>query len=581
MGHCRAGVRIVRGMLVLFFSAAGLGGLDAVLYWRYLRATWKPLPPRSFAQPVRYVPYRTLLRLGWQDKPRESSFTHFDMRKRPGVVRIGCLGDSFTYGSEVSSSEDYPNVLQRLFRERGYSQVEVLNFGSGWYGFQQTFILWEDVARRFDLDYVVLGPKTFFFARDTTFDHVSPNNIHYLHARSVLDGEGLRIVEIAGDTFGERTAAYRRFVPHWRYLRYDYRAPAFLACLVPRGKEIRNPFYYRRDITGELAEVYRRQLRRMADSGVQIVLGHYDNQDILQIARSLGRSNLFATGLKEIFSYPYRAPKGHGSPSGNELLAEQFFAILTGRGQTSLPLITIKPLKRLSNPSARGSPEELDSYARISVGLDGGDSWRFVEIMSGTLTHDLQGDFLRKRHLKALLALKTSDQLLPEAVFYPLSMGIHEGMKLSLRSAQGEFILGNVSLLRADLQVGVVDLRGGWKVSPPGFKNIDAIYKARGVVEKLLPGKVYLGDQAVFSLNLLDRRGNIGLHPNLRRFLQIYSPSRLKGWGGRSGLVTLRFESEGGKAISVPLAAWKRAARDLTVRFDEPGIARPLARSGR
>ena len=255
----------------------------------------------------------------------------------------------------------------------------------------------------------------------------------------------LKLVEVLGNTFEERTAACGRFIPHWRYLRYDSRAPAFLACLAPRDKEIPNPFYYRRDITGELAEVYRRQLRRMADSGAQIVLGHYDNHDVLEIARSLGRSNLFPSRIKEIFSYPYRAPKGHGSPSGNALLAEQFFAILTGRGQTSLPLITIKPLKRLPIPSARGSSGDLDSHARIAVGLDGGDSWRFVEIMSGTLTHDLRGDFLRKRHFKALLALKTSDQLLPEAVFYPLSMKIHEGMKLSPRSAQGEFILGTSS----------------------------------------------------------------------------------------------------------------------------------------
>ena len=53
------------------------------------------------------------------------------------------------------------------------------------------------------------------------------------------------------------------------------------------------------------------------------------------------------------------------------------------------------------------------------------------------------------------------------------------------------------------------------------------------------------------------------------------------GRGQTFGLVTLRLESEGGKAILVPLAAWKRAAQDLTVRFDEPGIAHPLTRPDR
>src|ERR1700690_2818068 len=48
----------------------------------------------------------------------------------PGVFRIGAIGDSFTWGEEVVAGYDYPSLLQRLFRDEGFANVEVLNLGS-------------------------------------------------------------------------------------------------------------------------------------------------------------------------------------------------------------------------------------------------------------------------------------------------------------------------------------------------------------------------------------------------------------------------------------------------------------------
>ena len=175
------GVRIVRGALP-FVSMVGLVGLDAVLYWRYLRdleaAPRDPLPDLCGMCLIG-------LCCVWAGRISHETVHSptFDMRKRPGVVRIGCLGDSFTYGSEVSSSEDYPNVLQRLFRERGYSQ-ERSHFGSGWYGFSRRSSYGKKSLAVSISIMRCWGPRL-SSPGDTTFDHGSPSNIYYLHARNI------------------------------------------------------------------------------------------------------------------------------------------------------------------------------------------------------------------------------------------------------------------------------------------------------------------------------------------------------------------------------------------------------------
>jgi lysophospholipase L1-like esterase len=50
--------------------------------------------------------------------------------KRPGVVRIACIGDSWTFGMNVDQDQTYPSRLQTWLRERRPGQrYEVLNFG--------------------------------------------------------------------------------------------------------------------------------------------------------------------------------------------------------------------------------------------------------------------------------------------------------------------------------------------------------------------------------------------------------------------------------------------------------------------
>src|SRR5262249_47216425 len=50
--------------------------------------------------------------------------------KRPGVLRIACIGDSWTFGMNVDQDRTYPARLDALLRaQAGGREVEVMNFG--------------------------------------------------------------------------------------------------------------------------------------------------------------------------------------------------------------------------------------------------------------------------------------------------------------------------------------------------------------------------------------------------------------------------------------------------------------------
>ncbi|HKE01777.1 MAG TPA: hypothetical protein VKE69_12250, partial [Planctomycetota bacterium] len=64
----------------------------------------------------------TTNRLGFRDR-------EFDVEKKPGEIRILCVGDSFTYGQGVRNDDAWPQVLERRIRDRIGDPVEVINGG--------------------------------------------------------------------------------------------------------------------------------------------------------------------------------------------------------------------------------------------------------------------------------------------------------------------------------------------------------------------------------------------------------------------------------------------------------------------
>jgi len=291
---------------VLYLAAAVLLA-DYLCHRLYMRtAATTDLPNGRLSALERHV--------GHMRCDKKSSFCGFGKKKKPGIVRIGCFGDSFTHGDEVDDASDYPSLLQKLFHAGGYGDVEVLNFGMPGCGLHQAFLLWELAGRNYGLDHILLGPSLFLAERDSTFAQagLSPDGCRAirLHGRFVLDGAGLRLVQPLGETDSERFSKYFRFIPPLAYIRFDARPPAFLAApihwLFGERRTIRNPFYYRQDVDREIAETHRRLLSRLADAAPQVVLGSFD-ESAAALGKEIAKPNLASVRLYRPVGFPYDA----------------------------------------------------------------------------------------------------------------------------------------------------------------------------------------------------------------------------------------------------------------------------------
>jgi lysophospholipase L1-like esterase len=83
----------------------------------------------------------------------------YSYTKNPSKTRILVLGDSFTFGEEVSDNETYPCNLQQLL-----PNTEIINFGMRGYGHDQMLIYLQEEGIKYEPDVVILG----FLTPDTT-----------------------------------------------------------------------------------------------------------------------------------------------------------------------------------------------------------------------------------------------------------------------------------------------------------------------------------------------------------------------------------------------------------------------------
>jgi hypothetical protein len=552
-----------------------LAAADYVMYLRYRHVSWGDPPRGAPPPPPPGVATQTLRRLGWLRTDKPSSFIHFPVQKPAGTIRIGCIGDSFTYGAEVAGRDDYPSILQDLLRQKGFRNVEVLNFSSGWYGFQQAYILWDEVARSYGLDYILLGPQTFFPNRDTTFDHSSPATRYLLHARYVLDGDGVRLVDLPGDSRRERSDRYNAFLPPWNALRYDRRAPAFLSCLLPRGRELRNPFYYRRDIAAEASEIYRRLLRRMADSGTQVIVGHY-TEGIVSLAQGLRRPNIYGARLMQQDAFPYKAPNNHNAPAGNRLVAEQFFALLTHQRSYRPDLMNVRDIPVIE--TGGGSPHaSVSDYRRLTLEEGRGSSWSLMRIDDGEEVQTMSPKAFHGSGTHAIVGMQFPDQPFVDALFVPAGFPVREGDALVARfdgpGEPAEFVLGKAELLRAGL--GLVRIRMDPRLRPalPIFRDRSAVFSPDNKLRRRLAGRrpVYLSLSGRQLLMMTGAEGGSRgkLKPLQGSFLKFYAPQD-PGRGRANGTISFRLQPPQGPPVEIDISRWRRLPAPWTAEFPTP-----------
>lgn len=85
--------------------------------------------------PGMFEPGQDLIKLSIPQLPHRVSINSLgfrgpEVRLRNHILRILCIGDSFTFGDYVNDDETFPYYLQKLFQETS-SKVEVINGGVG------------------------------------------------------------------------------------------------------------------------------------------------------------------------------------------------------------------------------------------------------------------------------------------------------------------------------------------------------------------------------------------------------------------------------------------------------------------
>lgn len=562
------GRRILGGLGYVLFLASFPTAAACFFHSRYARAE-RQFARAALRDDVPGVDTTLQNLVGYVSGGAATSFTVFPPAKPAGRVRIGCFGDSFTYGQEVEPGQDFPSRLQALLHARGRTDVEVLNFGAPWYGFHQSYLVWERLGRTYDLDYVVLGPAGFQPQRDTTFNHTQGRDPSYLHARFVLDGDGVRLVEVVGETVPERVEAYVRFFPPLRYVLYDRQPPAVLRALTPSGRELPNPFYYRRgDARSEALLTYRRLLALMArtEPRSRFLLTHLE-PEIAALADAVGAPNLAGWPARVPPAFPYLAPQGHLSAFGNDLVATDLVRALAAGGDTQAVVRTADAARPAAPAGARRS---IRAYREAAITLDTG------EVIGGfaeaTRSSRVEGRLLMRAAGPSLLGLQPADGSALDACFVPVSRELEAGAPVELRRGRTRLPMGAVRLLTADAAVATVTLaaaeiscsvEAGLRFAlPPGTGA------ANGAWELAVAGTpVLAGTVADDVASLLPGHQQLMVVRSARE----WAPA-IAAWP-RYGDLWLDARVDDGAALRVRVARWWKEERAAPV----PAPAGPLA----
>jgi hypothetical protein len=566
-------------LLVLVFVVTPIAfvGVDLLFWYPHYKSLQETNKPRADdVWEPELLPAATIRKLGSVYNVQESWFGNFPKDKRPGVIRIGAFGDSFTHGDEVDRKSDFPAQLAMLMKEAGAADVEVLNFGNSWYGFGQTYMMWEEVGRAYNLDYILLGPMSFFADRDTRFNHTGGLNPYYLHSRFVLDGDGIRRVDVQGETHSERFGRYHGFIPRWDYLRYDRNDPPFLAALLPNGRTLENPFYYRSETErAEATEIYRRLLQKMKMSRVPTILGIYFwFNDVWQATSRLGDEQFCITEFDRPTRFPYLAPGSHNSPSGNLFLAHQYLSALLGR-PIEAPLMTTSDLDQVELVSSGES--ELSSYDAARIVIGSVEAGRFVALGGADGGSE---DFLKAGGFNALLAVKAPAHSMLDGLIVALpTMDPSAPITFRFRSTSGEYVLP-VTGRRISNQLRSVDLPGIGSADEPDVVDQKQL---AGLFQRALPAgnlEVLVGNEVVLEGSNANEGDNIRLGPTKggRAYIVRGSPNGIPDANevGGSGTVDLELV-RGPNVTRIPLARWVVAARPVSASLMCPTFRPQIA----
>ena len=122
-------------------GVAALGAADEAAF-RWMKHRSLALPPATWAADPDLI-----YRLNPTNPDSPGSFRGKEPgRRRPGCVRIVCIGGSTTYGHGLGANDTWPAALQRALREKGIA-ADVINAGVPGYGSHQSLLRYRrDIA---------------------------------------------------------------------------------------------------------------------------------------------------------------------------------------------------------------------------------------------------------------------------------------------------------------------------------------------------------------------------------------------------------------------------------------------------
>ena len=277
---------------------------------------------------------------------RIQHFKNFPAVKDKDTIRIGIFGDSHTYGNEVEKTETYPYQLQRMFVEKApHLKIEVLNFGVNSDSLQGQFFMWDAYRKRYQLDYIVLGPRL-YLERDSTFrENFNMLRLRYPKNRFILEKDGVSIKEVfihsgrekkAEDILKKRHKSYYRLIPTWTALRYDKKPFQIWEFLFPFLKhKLSNPFYYtnlsEHEEIPHINKFLLEKMRKEYDKKILFFTDHsytFNSYKLVKEKYNLNEISRLRQKIYYIFS--------HGSSLRNEYNAKVYFNALIGKKSFSL-----------------------------------------------------------------------------------------------------------------------------------------------------------------------------------------------------------------------------------------------------
>lgn len=436
--------RLAPKFLLLFFTIAAITGVVYVRFLKYrasLQFFETAHEPDFLSRDFSPLSDEAILQLGTAHSSanRPASSYQFQHTLKPlGTLRIGVFGCSFARGAETSPGGDFPSLLQREFQGTTIANVEVINFGVGGYGFQQAYLLWQELAASYNLDYTVFHLFSFHKQRDATFvqlhDAYGP-----VHGRYILNEEKqLEFIPVSGKDRAQALDLYFRFIPLWRYLRFDIKPPPLARSMIPGDRQLPgNPFYYFRG-PGEIEQIYTLFLEDLIEHAPNFIAGAND-EEAFSLRKTLpdGDDHFFRLWTPQYsWRMPglYRAQRGHLSALGNKIAAAEYRSLLVGQLQSGFQLAS-----RDGWPDATGTMSDvqdlaLDSAKEVYLAIGSEPVGVFVTTI-GNSGHSRRFNFA-KSETRSLIDLSAGSKI----TYLPLQQVLETGsmIEIELHYENGE-----------------------------------------------------------------------------------------------------------------------------------------------